>query len=130
VTTTDVFQTAVTAMASFGDVPLAGEIYGIDITRLGGVRVNLEEDDKQAQALLAWFYSLSRAELTHHHGDTCVFIAVAGSFAGVQWSIWCAVTGEDMAVACDCVHDQKVRALSVHRLRLVQMQQLARAVAA
>lgn len=125
-TTIDVFQRAVTAMSTFGDIPLGGEVYRFDAAY--DVRFQLDEKAQPAQALLAWLGSLSGVgylgdRLSHHHANGKVFVTVEGKRDGLNWDIWSTFEGDDAAVLCE--HDDDHGPLSVHRLRAVQMRQLA-----
>lgn len=134
-TTNDVFSAAVTAMSAFGDVPLGGEVYGFDVYSNNDIRIKLDDAAQPAQALMAWLGSVSanryssRGPLFHHHSDTATFVVVTGNRAGLHWDLHAVFTGDDASVLCD-LDDCKGSQLPVHRLRQVQMRQLAKAVAA
>lgn len=133
--TTDVFQRAVTAMSSFVAVPLHGEVERFNVTGYD-VTACLDGDPQSAQALLAWLGSLTGAGITglrlsHHHANGKVFVTVQGKRDGLFWDIYASFEGDDAAVLCEHSenHDGYQSSMPVHRLRLVQMRQLAAAVA-
>lgn len=129
-TTATLFQDAVTAMSSFGDIAWGGEACRINVTPQV-VMIELEDDAHPAQALLSWLGSLSGTDiigrrLYHHHGNGRLFACVGGNRAGLAWDVYATFTGDDAAMLCE--YDDDRGPLHVHRLRAVQMRQLAASV--
>jgi hypothetical protein len=125
--TIDVFNTATNAMSVFVDVPLAGHAYSIQATAYGEAKVYLDDGQQPAQALLAWMGMLSKREIRHWHSDGRLFVEVTGTLGGVNWNLWSTFEGHDQRVLCD--HDDDRGSVSLHRLRAVQIRQIAAAVA-
>lgn len=129
-TTTDVFQRAVTAMSTFGDIPLGGEVYGLDVGTYD-VRIKLDDQAHPAQGLLSWLYSLSGTSfsgrrLSHHHdGRGNTYVVVQGKRDGVPYEVHAVFHGDDGATLCERGSCPGLSPLPVHRLRAVQMRQLA-----
>lgn len=125
--TIDVFNTAVTAMSAFGDMPLGGDIYRIAADVHGNVDVTFEDRTQPAEALLAWTYMLANRRMQHWHANGKAFVDVAGSWHDINWHLWSTFEGEDARVLCDGHESDLGAAQLVHRLREVQIRQTARA---
>lgn len=125
--TLDVFDTATKAMSVFVDVPLAGHVYSLHASTNGEVQVYLDDQEQPAQALLAWMWMLATREIRHWHNNGKTFVQVSGSLGGINWRLWSTFEGDDERVLCQ--HDDDRGPISLHRLREVQIRQLAAAVA-
>lgn len=124
--TIDVFNTATKAMSVFVDVPLAGHAYSMQAYANATVSVYLDDEERPAQALLAWMGMLDKREIRHWHSNGKMFVEVSGSLRGVHWRLWSTFVGDDERVLCE--HGDDRGPVLLHRLREVQIRQTAAAV--
>ena len=125
--TNDTFAAIVTTMTHFADTPWCGEVESISANCYDGVMVALDDQKQPAQSLLSWLYTLGTdRRLTHHHSAGFVFVSVAGDWRGLRLDVYATFRREDAAALCEGCDDRGP--IEVHRLRQVQMRQLAAAV--